>query len=245
MSRVPASSQLKPIYLFADSRPLFLKGEDGLPFLIQIKQHIRRAAPKAAYLGASNGENQSFYGIFEAAMEGIGIKDCRMIKSSYTDEDASFLDDADIIFLSGGDVERGWRIFEEFDLRKRIIRRYYEGAILIGVSAGAVQIGLFGLTEKEDGTDYLFSTFGLVPFIVGVHEERRRWLGLQKSVLLSGGEAHGIGIGLGGGAIYHADHYLEPIHLPVIEYMVEGQEMLECMLFPDNGNEVIDCTEVC
>lgn len=245
MSRVTYSSQLMPIYLFADSRPLFLKREDGLPFLIQVKQLVQREAPKAAYLGASNGENESFYGIFEAAMEGIGIKDCRMIRASYTEGDASFMDDADIIFLSGGDVERGWRTFEEFDLRNRIIRRYYEGAILIGVSAGAVQIGLFGLTERDDGSDHLFSTFGLVPFIVGVHEERRHWLSLQKSVLLSGGEAHGIGIGSGGGVIYHADHYLEPIHLPVVEYLIEGQELVKCLLFPNDGNEVIDCTEVC
>lgn len=97
---------LQPIYLFADSQLLFWKNK-GIPFLDSISPRVMYSSPKAAYIGASNGDAREFYSIFEAAMEGIDIRDCKMIRSSFPGEDESFLNEADIILLGGGDVEMG------------------------------------------------------------------------------------------------------------------------------------------
>src|SRR6185503_2298694 len=137
------SSQPKPIYLLADSQLLFLR-TDGSLYLDSIRNAIEAASPKAAYIGASNGDQPEFYSIFEAAMEGMEIHDCRMVSSRFSTEEASFLTTADLILLAGGDVIRGWRLFEQTGLKELIVKRYYEGALLIGVSAGAVQLGLLG-----------------------------------------------------------------------------------------------------
>ena len=71
---------LKPIYLFADSQLLFWKDEDRL-FLDSLRSLIERPHPKAAYIGASNGDDLVFYSLFQGAMEGIGIRNCCMIHS--------------------------------------------------------------------------------------------------------------------------------------------------------------------
>jgi len=167
---------------------------------------------KAAYIGASNGDDPNFYEIFVSAMEGVGVVDCRMIPSAVSEADLAFLKHADIILLAGGDVEAGWRVFLNNGLSERIVRRYFEGASLIGISAGAVQLGLCGLAA--DGS--LIETFKLVPFIIGAHEESDNWKTTRELLRLSGPGKTGIGLPAGGGAIYHPDHTVQALRYPPV-----------------------------
>ena len=197
---------LKPIFLLADSQLLFWR-DDGQLLL----ERVVKEGVKAAYIGASNGDDPSFYEIFVSAMEGVGVVDCRMIPSAITEADMAFLNDADIILLAGGDVEAGWRVFLNNGLSEHIVRRYFEGACLIGVSAGAVQLGLCGLAA--DGS--LIETFKLVPFIIGAHEESDNWKTTRELLQLSGPGKTAIGLPTGGGAIYHQDHTVEALRHPL------------------------------
>jgi hypothetical protein len=167
---------------------------------------------KAAYIGASNGDNPDFYSIFVAAMEGVGIFDCRMILSALSEADLKYLNDADIILLAGGDVELGWRTFVNNGLNQHLVRRYFEGVTLIGISAGAVQLGLCGL--GADGS--LIGTLKLVPFIIGAHEESDDWKTIRELLRLSASNTRAIGLPAGGGAIYHPDQTLEPLRHPLV-----------------------------
>ena len=213
---------LQPIYLFADSQLLFWRN-NGTLFLDSIRGRIDSNSPRAAYIGASNGDDPQFYSIFEAAMEGIGIQDCRMILSSFTSIDESFVNEADIILLAGGDVERGWKVFNQVGLTELIFKRYREGTVLIGVSAGAVQLGLFGVTQEEKSPNELIDTFKLAPFIIGAHEEEQEWKSLKETIELLDGAAKGIGIPAGGGLIYYPDQSIEAIRFPLHEFsMGEG-----------------------
>ena len=198
---------LQPIVLLADSQLLFWRANDQL-----LLERILKES-KAAYIGASNGDNPDFYAIFVAAMEGFGIFDCRMIPSAVAEADLAFLNDADIILLAGGDVELGWRTFLTNGLNNHIVRRYFEGATLIGISAGAVQLGPCGLAA--DGS--LFETFKLVPFIIGAHEESNNWKTTTDLLRLSPTNTRGIGLPTGGGAIYHDDQTLEPLRHRFVE----------------------------
>ena len=84
---------LQPIHLLADSQLLFWQGREGL-FLNTVRSQIDKPFPKAAYIGASNGDLPEFYDIFKAAMAGINISDCRMIRSDLSTEDFVFLERA-------------------------------------------------------------------------------------------------------------------------------------------------------
>ena len=222
----------QPIYLFADSQLLFWR-KHGVLFLDSIRQLLIRDSPRAAYIGASNGDAPEFYLIFEAAMEGIGIHNCRMIRSSFPAEDESFLNEADIILLAGGDVERGWNAFDVMGIKELIIRKYYEGTILIGVSAGAVQLGLYGLIDRATALEELLDTFKLIPFVIDAHDENQDWARLKRAVRLLYGAAPGIGIPSGGGLIYYPNNQgIEAIKHPLYEFSIHDGGIKDALLMP-------------
>jgi hypothetical protein len=230
-------STLKPIFLLADSQLLFWRDEEGNRFLDRARALIDAEAagraPKAAYLGASNGDLPEFYDLFVGAMAEIGIHagDCRHIPSQPAPEDLEFLAAADLILLAGGDVQRGWRVFEAAGLKDKIVERYYAGAILIGISAGAVQLGLKGWSD-----DAVFDTFRLVPFVVDVHDEPS-WSGLLRAVPQAGELARGFGIPAGGGALYHPDYSLEPVRHTLTEVEATASGLRQALLFPGGEPE--------
>jgi hypothetical protein len=207
----------KSIFLLADSQLLFYR-ENGQLLLDRVINEWKRDDLKAAYIGASNGDHPDFYAIFVSAMEGIGVSNCRMISSSLSEGDLAFLNDADIILLAGGDAEAGWRVFLANGLNEHIVRRYSEGASLIGISAGAVQLGLCCLAA--DGS--LVETFALAPFVIGAHEESDNWRTTIELLRLSGSNNSAIGLPKGGGAVYHPDRSLESLRYPLVELSLES-----------------------
>lgn len=218
-----------PVFLLADSQLLFWADEDG-HFIDRIAAWTGPGAPRAAYLGASNGDDPEFYSLFAAAMEGIGPAECRMIPSAPTDEERAFAARADLVLLAGGDVRRGWNAFTANGMREMVERRHREGAVLIGVSAGAVQLGTMGWAEGEPGA--AFETWGLVPFVVDAHAEASGWRELDAVVRARGEGARGIGIPLGAGLVYHADGTLEAVRRPLYEVAVRGGELARAVILP-------------
>ena len=223
-----SSRDRPPVYLFADSELLFWK-DQGKPFLDSIRPFLGPEVPQAAYIGASNGDVQEFYSIFEAAMDGIDVGKRRMIRSSFSTEDRDFLREAHVIVLAGGDVLCGWKIFVETGLREEIIARYQDGAVLIGISAGAVQLGSHAIVEHDESSRELIETFNLVPAIVDVHDEQQEWAHLASTVALLEGAASGIGIPKGGGALFHPDRSLEAVRCPLHEICI-GKSGTNCNL---------------
>ncbi len=223
-----------PLFLLADSQLLFWGDEDG-HFIERIAAFTGPGAPRAAYLGASNGDDPDFYGLFVAAMEGVGPAECRMIPARPSEEDRDFLERADVVLLAGGDVERGWRAFEASGVRDAVVRRYSAGAVLIGVSAGAVQLGTEGWPEGDPRA--AFATWGLAPFVVDAHAEDEEWAALHAVVRARGEGARGMGISRGGGLVYHPDGSVEAVRHPVVEVSVSGDALVESLILPPTGAE--------
>lgn len=223
---------IKPIYLLADSQLLFWKPE-GVPWLQTVRDQLDKDQPKAAYIGASNGDLPEFFSIFEGAMEQVGITDCRMIYADYQSEDRVFLKEADLILLAGGDVGQGWRVIEQTGMSQDIIHKYYDQTVLMGISAGAVQLGLRGwsgeMPEHEDDT---FETFKLIPYVLDAHDEANHWERLKRLVGIADDFTRGLGLPTGGGMIYHPDHTLEPIRHALTEMSGSKEEVAQNLLFP-------------
>jgi len=220
---------IKPLYLLADSQLLFWSnGGDSLTERIHADLDSQKA--KAAYIGASNGDQPEFYSLFQAAMEGMGISNCRSVPSQPSKEDISFIEDADVILLSGGDVERGWRTFEQNGLKELLPRKRFDGAILMGVSAGAVQLGLGCLSNSAQPKQ--IDMFRFAPFYVGAHDEENDWWDLRALVNLSQADTRAIGIPTGGGAVYQSDGTLEPIRKHLTELTKESATITENLLTP-------------
>jgi cyanophycinase len=220
---------IKPLYLLADSQLFFWKSEND-SLAERLRADLDTTNPKAAYVGASNGDQPEFYSLFQAAMESMGISNCRAVPSQPSREDISFLENADLIVLSGGDVERGWRTFEQNGLKELLPRKRFDGAILMGVSAGAVQLGLGHLSNAAQPKP--LEMFRFAPFYVGAHDEENDWWDLRALVNLSQSDVRGIGIPAGGGAVYQSDGTLEPIRKHLTELAKESARITENVLAP-------------
>lgn len=219
---------IKPLYLLADSQLFFEKSDGSLAE--RIRKDLDTSNPKAAYIGASNGDQPEFYSLFVGAMELMGISNCRMVPSRPSREDILFIEEADVIVLAGGDVERGWLVFEQNGLKDLVPRRRIEGATLIGVSAGAVQFGLGALSNSAQPKQ--LQMFRFAPFYIGAHDEKNDWWDLRALVNLSQSDARAIGIAAGGGAVYHPEGTLEPIRRPLTEFLKQSSTISENLLAP-------------
>jgi len=133
-------------------------------------------------------------------------------------------------------VERGWQVFEQNGFKELLPRLRYDGAVLMGVSAGAVQLGLGHLTNAAQPKP--LDTFRFAPFYVGAHDEENDWWDLRALVNLSQVDTRGIGLPAGGGAVYFADGTLEPLRKPLIEIVKEDSKITEnLMLAPSRTPE--------
>jgi len=214
-------ADLKPIYVLADSQLLFWEHE-GRRFVERLRTELTSEMPTAAYIGASSGDDPRFFELFCAAMAGARITQCNMISSCFGADDRAVLNEADVILLSGGDFERGWKIIDAVGLKETVVERYLAGALLIGVSAGAVHLGVGAFASRA--SNHFVHTLRLVPFLIGTHEERDGWLTLSRAVEYLDGDAQAIGVPAGGGFIYHSDHVVEPVRKDLHEIVyVEGE----------------------
>ncbi len=226
-----SAAQRQPLYLLADSQLLFWKRQ-GRPFLDTVLAGLIRDTPIcAAYIGASNGDRPEFYDIFEAAVDAVGVTDRRMIESSFPADDRAFLERARLVVLAGGDVRRGWKTFEETGMKDAILSRYARGAVLLGISAGAVQLGRYGIAETpESSASDLLEVFDLVPAVVDTHDEGAGWRRLSRAIGSLEGRAAGLGIPSGGGVIVHPDTTIEPVRRPAWEFRFECARVTSSVL---------------
>lgn len=168
----------KPLFLLADSTPMFLTAADEDSLLERVYAFLPDN-PKVAYLGASNGDDPNYFEIFCAAMDKVNIQMRRHISAPYTAEDLAWLRKSDLILLSGGDVMLGWQTFEQSDLQQLLQNRYQQGCVLMGISAGAIQLSAFLFGEDGDTTTHLLPGMGLAKCLVDVHDQDRDWCRLK------------------------------------------------------------------
>jgi len=201
------TSERRAIYLLGDSQLLFRRerGRPLLALLDELSADARRRGARAVLLSASTGDDPDQRELFVAAMEVHGIVEVGSVPAIPSARDLERLEDADVIALSGGDVRRGWDAFVAAGLDALVARRHAHGALLVGISAGAMQLGRLAWDERGS-----FDTLGLVPFVVGAHEEPR-WPGLRAVLERMPSGARGLGVPLGGGAIFRADGSLTPV----------------------------------
>jgi cyanophycinase len=226
----------KSLYLFADSQLLFWK-RHGRLLLEEIVEQTATDAPHAAYIGASNGDRPEFYEIFAAAMQSVGVADHRHIHSEFSPDDRAFLESAHLILLAGGEVRVGWDVFERTGMKDVILARYAQGAVLVGISAGAIQLGRQAIVHATGSAGAeLLDVFNLVRTVVDVHDERNEWGRLSSTIHLLEGATIGLGIPTGGGVAVHPDGEIEPLRQPAHEFLFDGSRLTHSLLCPRDGD---------
>src|SRR5829696_7903792 len=171
--------------------------------------------------------------LLEAALDGLARD--TPLNAAYIG--ASNGERAQLIVLAGGDVRLGWTTFKKTGMKDVILGRYAQGAVLVGISAGAIQLGRYGIVEipKSPATE-LLDVFKLVPVVIDTHDERAEWARLSRTIHLLEGAATGLGIPSGGGVIVHADTTIEALRRPAHEFRFESTRVTHSLLCAEEGN---------
>ena len=198
----------KEVYLISGGRPGNMR---------QISEDFRAAFaacgkpnPKVAYVGTASGDSKTFFQAMKIPMTRAGAETVALAPIARKNADVgkakSILSEADVVFLSGGEVEDGIVWLERYGLDSFLTDLYRGGKLFMGMSAGAIMLGQVWVhwdVEGDDSTSRPFACLNLVPFIFDTHAEKEDWTELKCALRLTGAGTKGHGLSSGG--FYSAD----------------------------------------
>jgi hypothetical protein len=167
-----------PVYLIAGAGPG--TGPRSFRFHDDVVEATGTDKPLYAYVGAASGDARWFERIIKTMVFGPRAK-CAFVrltdKSVRTSEAKAMLADADVIFVSGGDVEEGMRVIEDRGLAPYFRELHRGGKVFEAVSAGSIMLGEHWVrfAHDDDECGERFDCLGIVPMSFDAHDEKDRW----------------------------------------------------------------------
>jgi peptidase E len=167
---------------------------------------LLRPNPLVAYVGAASNDNRAFFSMIRAALAASGarVKLARTASPrASASETRALLEESDLVFMSGGDVEQGMTVLHERDMAAVLLALGRAGKPMFGLSAGSLMMGREWVRfpdEDDESTAELFPCLGLAPVHVDAHSEEDDWSELRILVRLlqQRGDADPVGYGLTG-----------------------------------------------
>jgi cyanophycinase-like exopeptidase len=148
----------------ADVKPLYLLAGGGPQRAEREARHIARALsesgdrPRVAYIGAASGDSILFYKFMKAILHKAGAAEVDLVRLAGARADIPaakrLLSAADVIFLSGGEVDEGMDWLARHGLVGFLWELRSQGKVFLGVSAGAIMMGSNGCAgrQRDDST---------------------------------------------------------------------------------------------
>jgi peptidase E len=178
--------------------------------------------PSIAYLGAASGDDKSFFKMTSNYMRICGAGDVTLAPLAGArvklDKTRSILESADMIFVSGGDVEEGMEVLKERKMLPFLRELYESGKPFFGLSAGSIMLAREWIVwddPNDDSTSSTFPCMGFAPVLCDTHSEEEGWEELRALLLLTPEGTFGYGIPTGAGLCVGPDGSLEALGLPV------------------------------
>jgi len=137
----------------------------------------------------------------------------------------AILESADMVFISGGDVEAGMEVLEERQVLPFLRELFERGKPFFGSSAGSVMLGRQWVRwedSNDDATASPFPCMGLAPIVCDAHGEAEEWEELCTLLRLTPEGTVGYGIPTGAGLCVRPDGTLEALEAPVHRYAHRG-----------------------
>ncbi len=134
------------------------------------------ARPLVAWVGAANDDSLPWFERAAGVLQKRYGADMQRVRTSVADDTQRLVDEAPVIYLPGGDVSLLSERLRAHGLDERIRRRHAEGALVVGVSAGAIGLTRWWVEFPEDGrAPYRFPCIGALDVAVDCHDEESDW----------------------------------------------------------------------
>lgn len=203
------------------------RGKD--PMLARILALAGLARPAVAYVGAASNDSRIFFMWIASLLKKAGAGNVRLVPLAARKADLAkarfLLEQADVVFVSGGDVEHGMRLLEQRGMNALLKKLHHEGKPFIGLSAGSIMLARSWVrwTDPDsDSTAEAFPCLGLAPLLCDTHAENEDWEELKVLLALSGAAE---GYGIPAGAVLHVagDGSLAALGRPVRRIALDGE----------------------
>jgi peptidase E len=212
------------IYLLAGGRSSLSRGRDRL--LTRVLASCGVPRPSIAYIGAANGDSKPFFSMISAYLRRCGAERVTLAPLAggrrKLEKARTILESADMVFISGGDVEAGMEVLEERQILPFLHELFERGKPFFGSSAGSVMLGRQWVRWKDpndDATASLFPCMGLTPIVCDTHGEAEGWEELCTLLRLTPEGTFGYGIPTGAGLCVRSNGTLEALEAPVHCYV--------------------------
>lgn len=213
--------------------------------VLALRRHYKAAIaglgkdrPLVAYVGTATDDNRGFFSMIRGA---LAVTSARMVLARIASPRASMadarklLDECDLVFVSGGDVERGVHILNERDVAEPLRALARRGKPMFGISAGSLMMARewVRFPDDDDARAEIFPCLGIAPVHVDAHSEDDGWSELRVLVRLlhERGDRDPVGYGLTrkGGLRVAIDGKarLEPFATPIPRIVVVKGRVME------------------
>jgi peptidase E len=210
------------IFLVAGGRESRSRGGD--PLLARIFSLIGLERPEVAYIGAASNDNRIFFVWIAALLKKAGAGSVRLVALASARADLakarSLLQGAELIFVSGGDVQAGMRVLERTGFASLLKEMHQSGMPFIGLSAGSIMLARSWVrwtNAADDSTAESFPCLNLAPLLCDTHAEKENWEELKVLLKISGA-AVGYGIPSGAALRVPGDGSLLALGKPVSRF---------------------------
>jgi peptidase E len=224
-------SKPKPVYLLAGGN--WRQPGSMLPLLQQVVAEAGKPQPRVAYLGTANGDSSAFYWGMSALLKKTGAL-VERVKLAQAKANVALakkqLQAADVIFVSGGDVDEGMRWLQQHGLVGFLQELQKSGTLFFGISAGSIMLGTQWVRwrdPKDDATAELFDCLGIAPILCDTHAEGDGWEELKMAVSLRTSKHPGYGIPTGGALRVSAAGRVHALAVPAVRYLRQGPSAME------------------
>jgi len=223
-------SDKSPVYLLAGGRPRNPQTPD--PLIQAVFRKSGKTLPSIAYIGTANGDNGDFFNRMARAFREAGAS--RVIHAVVSPEGADLktargiLESADIIFISGGDVDMGMRLLKEKNMIESLNGLYERGKLFFGTSAGAIMLAKEWVCWRDpddNSSAELFPCLGYAPVVCDCHDEEGGWQELKTALRLEEDNIKGYGLVTGTALIVFPDGRLKALGGAVHRYIRHGDSV--------------------
>jgi peptidase E len=189
------------------------RGRGGTDTVLEFMlERLDCSQPRVAYIGAAHADDPGFFKRMKGMLVAAGAGVVELVPlAGRRSIDASakrLLEQADLVFVSGGDVEEGMRVLKACGAVRPLKALFKKGKPFMGLSAGSIMLGQTWIRWKDpedDSTAEPFDCLGLAPFSCDTHDEDSGWEELKMLVSLSPAGARGYGIPSGSGLAVEPD----------------------------------------
>jgi peptidase S51-like protein len=152
------------------------------PYLRAALQATGARRPRALYIGAANGDDKGFGEALCVLLTIAGAERVvwpKLYGRRKRAHAVAALEDVDLVFVGGGDVEEGMRALHDADLVAPLRAAAARGAVFAGMSAGAIMLGERWIrwphAQAKDDEAETYECLGVAECSLDTHGEGDDW----------------------------------------------------------------------